>query len=119
MRNGGIMTADIKIDVERIEIAKEIFSTLSALRPLQSFSFSLDTNGMDALNETLVLIDWGIGGNKPKLKEAALEVVTPLSEREAGSPLNVNLTEYEIKAMEEVASVIARALEQQDDGVLK
>jgi hypothetical protein len=41
-----------------------------------------------------------------------------LEEFSPGDPVNVNFTEYEIKAMGEVVSVIEKALEQHEDGVL-
>lgn len=65
------------------------------------------------------MADWGIGGNKPKLKEAALECLAHMGEAEAGEPVNVNFTEYELKSMAEVLSVIDRALERQEEGILK
>jgi len=116
-----VMSTDnnrIEINVVDLGTAMEIIETLAGLKPLTSFSFSLNEEGVSAVNEVLRLVEWGIGKNKPKLKEAALEVLLPLVEPEPGTPLNVNLTEYEVKSMEEVLALIVRALDKHKDGVL-
>jgi hypothetical protein len=112
-------TEVLTIDVQIVEKGKEIFSALSELRPEKSFSFVLTEEGVEAVQEAKILAEWGIGGNKPKLKVAAMECFDQMAEAEAGSPVNVNFTEYELKAMAEVLSVIERALERQEDGILK
>jgi hypothetical protein len=112
-------TEVLTIDVPTVEKGKEIFTALSELRPEKSFSFVLTEEGVEAIQEAIKLADWGIGGNKPKLKEAALECLDYMGEVEVGAPVNVNFTEYELKAMAEVLSVIDRALERNEDGVLK
>ena len=48
-----------------------------------------------------------------------MECLDYLEVAEAGDPVNVNFTEYEIKSLAEVLSVIERALERQEDGTLK
>jgi hypothetical protein len=108
----------IEINVVDLGTAVEIIENLAGLKPLTSFSFSLNEEGVSAVNEVLRLVEWGIGKNKPKLKEAALEVLLPLVEPESGTPLNVNLNEYEVKSMEEVLALIERALDKHKDGVL-
>jgi hypothetical protein len=112
------MSQEITITPEIVEVAQEIFSEFVKLKPERSLSFSLTAEGVEAISEAKKLADWGIGGNKPKLKETALENLESLEDSEPGEPLNVNFTEYEIKAMEEVLSVIERALEKHKDGVL-
>ena len=108
----------IEINVVDLGTAMEIIETLAGLKPLTSFSFSLNEEGVSAVNEVLRLVEWGIGKNKPKLKEAALDVLLPLVEPEPGTPLNVNLTEYEVKSLVEVLALIVRALDKHKDGVL-
>ena len=111
-------TDRIEINVVDLGTAVEIMEALADLKPLTSFSFSLNEEGVSAVNEVLRLVEWGIGKNKPKLKKAALEVMLPLIEPEPGTPLNVNLTEYEVKSMVEVVALIVRALDKHKDGVL-
>lgn len=112
-------TEVLTIDVSTVEKGKEIFTALSELRPEKSFSFVLTEEGVEAIQEAKKLADWGIGGNKPKLKETALECLEGIGTAEAGDPVNVNFTEYEIKSMAEVLSVIEKALEIEEDGVVK
>ena len=112
------MSNEITIDPGFVEVAQNIFSEFVALRPEHSFSFSLTDQGVGAISEAKKLADWGIGGNKPKLKETALDCLDVLEEANAGDPVNVNFTEYEIKAMSEVLSVIEKALDEHEDGVL-
>lgn len=112
-------TEVLTIDVPTVEKSKEIFTSLSDLRPEKSLSFVLTEDGVEAIQEAKKLAEWGIGGNKPKLKAAAIECLDHMGEAEAGTPVNVNFSEYEIKAILEVLSVIERALERQEDGILK
>lgn len=115
------MTAEIdqnEILVEDAETAREIVETIANIKPETSLSFTLSSEGLRAVMASLQLIDWGIGKNKPKLKAAALEVITPLADAEPGLPNNVNLTEFELKAMEEVLAVLERALSKEKDGVI-
>jgi molecular chaperone DnaK (HSP70) len=108
----------IEINVESIQTAQEIIEAFTGLKPLSSFSFTLSMDGQDAVNEVLRLVEWGIGKNKSKLKDAALGVISPLAESVPGLPNNVNLTEFEIKSMEEVLSLIERTLSKHKDGVV-
>jgi hypothetical protein len=78
----------------------------------------LSTDGLAAISEVIRLIHWGIGKNKPKLKNTALDVLLPLTESEPGVPNNVNLTEFDIKAMGEVLELIDRTLSKHKDGVV-
>ena len=115
------MTADTdekEVMVEDIQTAQEIFGAIVKIKPLTSLSFTLSNEGLTAVNETLRLIEWGIGKNKPKIKEAALSVLSPLVDSEPGMPNNVNLTEFELKALGEVLSVLERALSKNKDGVV-
>ena len=115
------MAADtdrIEIKIEDLQTAQKIVNTVIAIKPLTSFSFTLKGEGLTALKETLRLIEWGIGKNKLKLKEAAIDVLSPLVDVDQGLPVNVNLTEYEIKAMEEVSALIERSISKYKDGVV-
>ncbi|MEN8242841.1 MAG: hypothetical protein ABFS17_13040 [Chloroflexota bacterium] len=114
------MSADeLMINVPIVEKALEIFSTLTVIRPEKSFSFILTEEGLEAIQEAGKLAEWGIGGNKPKLKIAALECLALIGSGEPGDPVNVNFTEYELKSCAEILSVIERALTNHEDGLLK
>jgi hypothetical protein len=108
----------LTIRPELLEISKKIFETLSKLRAEKSFSFSLTPEGADALKDAVKIVEWGIGGNKPKLKATAQEIMAEMVLIEHGKPINVNLTEYEVKAMEEVFLAIEKAAESHKEGVL-
>lgn len=112
------MAEEIVINPEIVEVAQNIFTEFANLKPERSLSFSLTQAGVDAIAEAKKLAEWGIGGNKPKLKETAMEYLEDLEGASAGDPVNVNFNEYEIKAMAEVLSVIEKALEEHEDGVL-
>lgn len=109
----------LKIDPKAAELAAEIVAALAALRPEKSLSFVLSPEGKLAVEQAISITDWGIGGNKPKLKETALENLSLINNIEAGHPVNVNLTDYEIKAMGEVLDVIRRVLENHQNGIVK
>lgn len=109
---------EITIDPEVIEVAQNIFTELANLKPETSLSFTLTEQGADAVSQAIVLAEWGIGGNKSKLKETALENLNVMDQVPAGEPVNVNFTEYEVKSMGEVLAVIEKALETHEDGVL-
>jgi hypothetical protein len=111
-------TEEITIDPEITEIAQDIFTELSSLKPETSLSFTLTDQGADAVSQAIVLAEWGIGGNKSKLKETALENLAAMDQVPAGEPVNVNFTEYEVKSMGEVLAAIEKALEKHEDGVL-
>ena len=112
------MVNEIVINPDVVQVAQNIFSEFVALRPEHSFSFRLTEQGVDAIAEAKKLADWGIGGNKPKLKETAIEYLDKLEKASAGDPVNVNFTEYELKAMGEVLLVIEKALDEHNEGVL-
>ena len=115
------MAADsdrIEINNKDLQTAQDIVGAITNIKPLTSLSFTLNAEGVTAINETLRLVEWGIGKNKPKLKETALDVLSPLGEADQGMPLNVNLTEYEIKALEEVLALIERSISKHKDGAV-
>ena len=60
--------ADVLINPARLEVAEEIFRTIADLRPERSLSFTLSQEGAEAVQDALMIVEWGIGGNKPKLK---------------------------------------------------
>jgi hypothetical protein len=112
------MTKELEINEESLNIGLEIVQQLSEVKPLSSLSFTLSDQGVDAVNEVLELTEWGIGKNAYKLKEAAIEVFSDILEQPDGTPVNVNLTEYEIKAMEKVTDLIEKSLDKNTNGVL-
>jgi hypothetical protein len=112
------MTKQLEINEESLGIGLEIVQCLSEIKPLSSLSFKLNDEGVEAVNEVLALAEWGIGKNAYKLKEAALDVFNGMLEHPDGAPINVNLTEYEIKAMKTVMDLIERSLDKHADGVL-
>jgi len=109
---------EIKINPELLEKAREIFETISVQRSEHSFSFVLTEEGHQALADTIKVVEWGIGGNKPKLKETALEHLIEIQNVPHGNPVNINMTEYELKSMSEVVEAIDKALDSHEDGVL-
>lgn len=108
----------VNIDIEIVELAKQIMDQLSRVRPEHSLSFVLNEDGKAAIGESIKIAEWGIGGNKPKIKATALEILNAIDEVSVGEPVNINLTEYEIKSMGEVLEVLTKALEVQEDGHL-
>jgi hypothetical protein len=108
----------ITIDVESVLQGKEIIEHLAGLKPYTSLSFVLNEEGFTAVDEVKRLAEWGIPGNRTKLKQAAMDVLTPLLEFPHDTPLNVNLTEFDVKSMGEVLMVIDRSMERHQDGVL-
>ncbi len=117
-----IMSADdnqLAVDVDLLEQGKEVVAVLAGLKPESSMSFSLDDAGLAALTEVFKVAGWGMGNNMRKLREAAVDILTPFVSEVAGIPLNANLTEYELKAMNEVITVVERAVKNQRDGIWK
>ena len=108
----------VNIDIEIVELAKQIMDQLSQVRPEHSMSFVLNEDGKAAIGESIKIAEWGIGGNKPKLKATALEILNAIDEVSVGEPVNINFTDYEIKSIAEVLEVLNKALEVQEDGNL-
>ncbi len=113
------MTNMMKINPGILDLAKEIFGTLAEQRPEQSLSFVLSDEGGVAVSDAVKIVEWGIGGNKSKLKATALEVLEEMGQVPAGAPININLTEYELKAMEEVVAAIEKAIDSHQNGILE
>jgi hypothetical protein len=112
------MSKELEINEKALGIGLEIVQNLSELKPLSSLSFTLSNEGVEAVDEVLTLSEWGIGKNAYKLKEAALEIFNDILEHPMGAPINVNLTEYEIKAMKTVMELIESSLDKHTNGVL-
>lgn len=110
--------SSITLNVARVELARDIIRELVTIMPERSLSFILSPEGFEAMVETIRLADWGIGKNKSKLKESALENLQSITVLPAGKPVNINFTEYELKALGEVLAVIERALENHKEGIL-
>ena len=100
-----------EFNLESLKYSQNIISVLAGLRPEKSLSFMLTDEGVEAVKEMMTLTDAKMPGNMPKLKEAALQVLAPLTEFESAVPRNVNLTEYEIKAMAKVQELVEKAVE--------
>ena len=114
------MSADtLTIDERKVELAQNIVEALTKVKAESSFSFTLTEDGLKAMEETLKLIEWGIGGNKSKIKETATDIFSSFTLEKPGTPLNLHLDDYDLKAVEEVSAVLERALERHEDGVLK
>ena len=109
---------EIQINTEIVEIAQDIMEQLVTIRPEHSFSFVLNDEGSQAIEESIKIADWGIGGNKAKLKATALEILDSINEIPAGEPVNVNFTEYEVKSLSEVYDALGKALDKHEDGIL-
>ena len=109
---------EVQINPEIVEIAQNIMEQLVTVRPEHSFSFVLNDEGSQAIEESIKIAGWGIGGNKSKLKATALEILDSISEIPAGEPVNVNFTEFEVKSLGEVYDALGKALEKHEDGIL-
>jgi len=108
----------VMIDPQSVELAQTIVEQLSQVRPEHSFSFMLNAEGLAAIGESIKISEWGIGGNKPKLKATALEILNAIAQVSPGDPVNINLTEYEVKSLGEVLEVLGKALEVHEEGEL-
>jgi hypothetical protein len=112
------MAKQFEINEESLSIGLEIVQCLTEIKPLTSLSFTLSKEGVVAVNEVLELSEWGIGKNAHKLKESAFKVFNGILEHPSGAPINVNLTEFEINAMNKVLSLIEKSLNEHKNGVL-
>jgi polyhydroxyalkanoate synthesis regulator protein len=98
-----------KPDVQTIyRLGKEILAKLASLRPEKSFSFVLNEDGHEAIRALIELTEEKMPKNMNRLLESAMATFIPLSEFEPGTPLNVNLNEDDIKAMEKVLELAER-----------
>jgi hypothetical protein len=91
-----------------LQLGIEIASTLSELMPEKSLSFSLNEEGFEAVNWLVELTKEKMPKNMHVLKENAMEALTQITEGEAGTPLNVNFTEDELKALAKVQEIAER-----------
>jgi hypothetical protein len=64
------------------------------------------------------VVDWGMGKNMAKMKDAALTNIDLLL-TSPGERVNINLTEYECKSIGAVASLVERSLDKEKDGLLR
>ena len=93
------------------QLGIEIASTLSELMPEKSLSFSLNKEGFEAVNWLVELTEEKMPKNMHVLKENAMEALTPITEGDAGTPLNVNFTEDELKALAKVLEIAEREVD--------
>jgi hypothetical protein len=112
------MVKQLEINEEALNIGMEIVQCLSELKPHTSLSFTLSEEGVGAVNEMLALTEWGIGKNAHKLKKSALAVFNGILEHPNDTPVNVNLTRFEIEAMKKVRQIIKKSLNNHKNGVL-
>jgi hypothetical protein len=110
-----VQKKEVQIDLEAADLAKEIFEQLSQVRPEHSMSFVLSEEGVAAIGESIKIAEWKIGGNKPKLKATALEILNSIGESAPGEPVNVNFSEYEVKAITEVLTVVTKVYEEHQE----
>ena len=108
----------VQINLDGVKLAQKIMEQLAEVRPEHSFSFVLNEEGNQAISESIKIAEWGIGGNKSKLKATALEILESIDDIPTGEPVNINFTEYEIKSITEVYDALGKALENQEDGFL-
>ncbi len=113
------MASELIIDEEDLAYGLEIIQQISAFRPYSSYSFQLSPKGFSAVSEVRELVEWGMGKNMHKMKEAALEILDSVLAYSPEERVNMNLTEYECKSIEAVAGLIERSLDKQKDGVLR
>ena len=107
----------MKLNVEYLTLGLKIVQSITQIKPLSSLSFSLSEEGVDAANEVMALTEWGLGKNAFKLKQSALGVFNYILKHPKGAPININLTESEIKAMKKVMNLIERSLNKRTTGV--
>lgn len=89
-------------------IGREIVSVLAGLQPGKSFSFILNEQGISALKALCQLYEEKIPQNMTRIKESLDQILLPLSNEEPGIPLNLNLSEDDIRAMEKVLDLVDR-----------
>lgn len=90
------------------QIGKEIISALVSLRPEKSFSFVLNEEGHQALKALVDLTEEKMPKNMTRMLDSVVETLSPLTNYEPGAPLNVNLNEDDLKAMEKVMELVER-----------
>lgn len=111
------MGTNLQVDETLIKTSTRIFNQLADFQPYSSISFLMTDQILRAVQEGRRLTKWGIAKNKTKLKEAALEIIDQILNVAPGDPVNLNLDEYQLKSMAEVASIHAGALENKKDGL--
>ena len=111
------MGTNLQVDETQIRTSMGIFAQFADFQPHSSISFLMTDQILSALQEGRRLAAWGIANNKPKLKVAALEIIDQILLVSPGDPVNLNLDEYQLKSMAEVASLHAGTLENKKDGL--
>ncbi len=111
------MGTNLQVDETLIRTSMGIFTQLADFQPHSSISFLMTEQILSAVQEGRRLTAWGIAKNKTKLKEAALKIIDQIVLISPGDPVNLNLDEYQLKSMIEVASLHARVLENKKDGL--
>jgi hypothetical protein len=93
------------------QLGVQIIGTLSELMPERSMSFSLSEEGFEAVRWLVELTKEKMPKNMHVLKESALEALTQISKGKAGTPLNVNFSEDELKALAKVLEIAEREVD--------
>lgn len=94
-----------------IQLALQIITTLNSIPPHTSLSFVLDQSGLDALQEIAEIVEEKFPKNMTNMRAAAIETLAPLTEGHPNVPLNVNLTEEDIKALQKIQEILERDLD--------
>ncbi len=113
------MIKELEIDVKNLDYGLEIFAQISDFKPYSSYSFQLSPKGSDAVGEVKQLVEWGMGKNMYKMKQAALEILESMLACSPEERVNLCLTEYESKSLGAVVELIERSLKKQKDGKLR
>lgn len=111
------MGSQLQVDETLIKTGLGVFNELANFQPFSSISFIMTDQILSSLKEGRRLAKWGIAKNKHKMKEAALEIIDEILLVYPGDPVNLNLDEYQLKSLAEVADLHGAALENKKDGL--
>lgn len=107
----------LQVDGSKLKAGQMIIQEILQFQPFSSISFFIKENNLQALQETRLLLDWGMAKNKSKMKAASLEIIDLILSTSPGNPVNLNLDEYELKSLAEAGSLLQRAFEQKIEGL--
>ena len=112
-----VLGTQLQVDEALIKTGLGVINELADFQPYSSISFMMTDQIFSALQEGRRLADWGMAKNKPKMKEAALDIIDEVLLVSPGNPVNLNLDEYQLKSLGEVVSLFSAALENKKDGL--
>lgn len=113
------MAKVLEVNVANLAFGFEIFQEISECKPYSSYSFQINEQTFNSFDQIRQLVEWGMGKNMPKMKQASLEILDSILSSSPGEPVNLNFSEYECKAMQAVKEIIGRSLEKQKNGILR